>query len=146
MLRYWLPVVVWMGVIFFASTDLLSSNRTSRIIRPLLKWLKPDLSEAALGKTQFVIRKCAHVVEYAVLAVLVWRARRVTLRPGQPGWDVREAVLTATWCGAYAATDELHQYFVASRFGTLEDVALDTLGACAGLLSVWWIGRWLKRW
>ncbi len=146
MLRYWLPVVIWMGVIFFASTDLLSSNRTSRIIRPLLKWLKPDLSEEALGKAQFVIRKCAHVVEYAVLAVLIWRARRVTLRPGQPGWDVREAALTATWCCVYAATDELHQYFVASRFGTLEDVALDTLGACAGLSSVWWIGRWLKRW
>jgi VanZ family protein len=63
-----------MAVIFGGSTDLLAECRTSRIIGPIMRWFDPHISDAAIGRVQFVVRKAAHVTEYAVLALLVWRA------------------------------------------------------------------------
>src|SRR2546425_8901430 len=68
LLKYWLPVVLWMGLVFSASSDSMSSGRTSRIIGPLVRWFVPNISEAALGRMVFAVRKTAHVTEYAVLA------------------------------------------------------------------------------
>src|SRR4030081_2707248 len=73
-LRYWLPVVAWLGVIFVGSTDVMSTEQTSRIIVPFLRWLKPDISVEAIGLVQFSVRKAAHLAEYAILAMLLWRA------------------------------------------------------------------------
>ncbi len=73
-LKYWLPVVIWLCLIFIGSTDLMSAEQTSRIIRPLLRWLKPDISMETIAQVQFVVRKCAHLTEYAILAILLWRA------------------------------------------------------------------------
>ena len=47
-----------------------SSPNTSRIIRPLLLWLFPDISEASLAYLHILVRKAAHFTEYAVLALL----------------------------------------------------------------------------
>jgi VanZ family protein len=74
LLKYWLPVLVWLCFIFIGSSDLMSAEQTSRIIRPCLRWLKPDISMQAIAQIQFVVRKCAHVTEYAILALLLWRA------------------------------------------------------------------------
>src|SRR5437762_14140264 len=73
-LRYWLPLLVWLGVIFFGSTDLMSAEHTSRFIVPFLRWLKPDISPETLASIHFIVRKCAHLSEYAVLALLLLRA------------------------------------------------------------------------
>ncbi len=73
-LRYWLPLLVWLGVIFFGSTDLMSAEHTSRFIVPFLRWLKSDISIETLASIHFVIRKCAHLSEYAILALLLLRA------------------------------------------------------------------------
>src|SRR5207302_10580778 len=40
-LRYWLPVLIWLVMIFVGSTDLMSTEHTSRIIGPILRWLHP---------------------------------------------------------------------------------------------------------
>src|ERR687893_1077793 len=68
------PVVLWVGLIFFASTGSLSASNTSRILRPLLLWLFPDITEASLLQAHFLVRKSAHFAEYAVLALLAARA------------------------------------------------------------------------
>src|SRR5947199_10731561 len=73
-LRYWLPLLVWLGVIFFGSTDLMSVEHTSRFIVPFLRWLKSDISIETLASIHFVIRKCTHLSEYAILAMLLLRA------------------------------------------------------------------------
>src|SRR3954465_12696002 len=131
-LKYWLPLLIWLGVIFAGSTTSMSTEHTSRYIVPLLLWLKPGMSPNSSWIIVVVIRKCAHVSEYAVLGVLLWQAlwsvpalRRKTL-------IVFGAVLLG--CALFAASDELHQMFVKSRTPSVHDVLLDGAGALFGLL------------
>ena len=135
-LKYWLPVVAWAFLIFAGSSDALSTHRTSRIIGPILRWLNPDISEETISKIQFVIRKGAHVSEYAILSILFQRA----LYRGQSGlnrsWKAL-AVLSFFLSASYAITDEFHQHFVSSRQGSIWDVLLDSCGAAIGLFLAW---------
>jgi VanZ family protein len=131
-LKYWLPVVAWMIFIFIGSTDLLSAEHTSRFIGPFLRWFAPDISEATVGSVQLVVRKCAHLTEYAILAALLYRAfRQNQSRVG------RALVMSFLIAAVYAALDEFHQSFVASRTGSPRDVIIDCLGALAGLVIYW---------
>lgn len=102
-LTVWLPVLVWAAVIFaFSSIPSLSSG---------------------LGTWDTVLRKGAHITEYAILGLLLYRALE------------REA--PALLAGiAYAATDELHQHFVSGRHASPVDVAIDAVGVSLGML-VW---------
>ncbi len=135
-----------MLIIFSASTDALSGSQTSRFLGPLVRWLIPGLSEEAVGDVVFAIRKAAHVTEYAILSGLLWHAirkpRRDDPRPwkwSQAGW----AVLAAT---LYAATDEYHQTLTNARFGSAVDVGIDAFGAVCGVLVIWALGKWFKKW
>ena len=141
----WLPVILWMSVIFFASTEAGSPKRTSRIIGPILRWIKPDISPETISNVQHVIRKGAHLFEYGVLAVLVWLARRFEKKNWKE-WSWREARYIVAFCAVYAVTDELHQQFVSSRHASPVDVGIDTMGAAAALLAIWLLGRWRKLW
>jgi VanZ family protein len=128
-LKYWLPVLVWMIFIFIGSSDLLSAEHTSRFIGPFLRWFAPDISDATVASIQLVVRKCAHLSEYAILAALLFRA----FCQNQP--RVGRAFLVSFFIAAVsAALDEFHQSFVASRTGSPWDVMTDCLGALAGLL------------
>ena len=71
----------------------------------------------------YVLRKCAHVTEYAILAALLMRALGRAL----------PAFLLGV---AYAASDELHQHFVRGRHGSPVDVAIDGAGVAIGLVLV----------
>jgi VanZ family protein len=138
-LKYWLPVLIWLGFIFIGSTDLMSAEHTSRFLIPFLHWLKPDFSPEALAQVHFVLRKLGHVTEYAILAMLFWRALRretdpqikavLRLRSGQ-------TLFLSVWilCAIFAATDEFHQSFVPSRGAAWSDVMIDSAGAIFGLL------------
>ena len=128
-MKYWLPVIAWMLLIFIASTDLMSAQHTSRFIGPFLLWLHPGISPEALRAVQFAVRKAAHVMEYAILGVLLVRAWRGGVR-AICWWHALAALLMA---GTYAALDEFHQSFVASRTGSPLDVAIDTCGAALGV-------------
>jgi VanZ family protein len=94
-------VLVWAGVIFALSSI-------------------PSLS-SGLGTWDEVLRKCAHVTEYAILGLLLLRAI---------GHEV-PALLVGI---AYAATDEVHQHFVAGRHGSPVDIAIDAVGLVLGML------------
>jgi VanZ family protein len=133
-----------MLVIFLASTDLGSHQRTGRILGPLLRWIYPDISDAGIKTIQAVVRKSGHVIEYALLALLWWRARRMS-RPGQ-GWAWREFWIVVVCCAAYAISDELHQHFVSTRQASPWDVLLDTAGAAGALLVLWRAGIYRRRW
>ena len=89
--RYWLPVLVWMGVIFSASSDSLSFQHSSRLIGPVVRWLFPHLSDEAVHAIVVIARKCAHLAEYAVLTLLLWRALRKPPEPDAPRWRWSEA-------------------------------------------------------
>jgi VanZ family protein len=96
----WLAVVLWAAVIFgFSSVPSLGSG--------LETW---DL----------LLRKLAHLAEFALLGALLARA---------------VAELPALWLGVvYAGSDELHQHFVAGREAALLDVGIDACGVLAGIL------------
>jgi VanZ family protein len=101
LLTVWLPVFVWAAVIFTLSAI-------------------PSLS-TGLGTWDTILRKGAHLTEYAVLGGLLYRALG------------REALALVVGI-AYAATDELHQYFVRGRHATPVDVAIDAVGVAVGML------------
>jgi VanZ like family len=99
-LALWAPVVVWAAVIFALSSI-------------------PSLS-TGLGTWDLLLRKLAHVVEFAILGALLFRALR------------REPMAVALGA-AYAATDEVHQAFVRGREGAPLDWLIDVVGgAVAG--------------
>jgi VanZ family protein len=131
-LKYWLPVLAWMIFIFIGSTDLLSAEHTSRFIGPFLRWFAPDVSDATVASVQLVVRKCAHLTEYAILAALLSRA----FRQSQPRVG-RALAISFPIAAVYAALDEFHQSFVASRTGSPWDVMIDCVGALAGVLIYW---------
>jgi len=135
-----------MVLIFSASSDTMSSQHTSRFIGPFLRWLKPDISEEALSRIQYMVRKSAHMTEYAVLAVLLWRAWRQPAKNDPRPWQWREAGLALACCLAYAASDEVHQAFVPSREARVGDVMYDVTGATLGLLAWRFLGCWRKAW
>ena len=80
----------------------------------------PSLS-TGLGTWDTILRKGAHLTEYGVLGGLLYRALG------------REALALATGI-VYAATDELHQYFVRGRHASPVDVAIDAVGVAVGML------------
>ncbi len=141
-LRYWLPVLAWMALIFTGSGDANSGQRTSRIIGPILRWLFPALSTEAVEMGIVLVRKCAHVVEYAVLAALVWRALHRPVRGERRPWSRGHAWGAFFVACAYAVSDEFHQTWVATRQGSPWDVLVDAVGAGAGLWVLW---RWRRR-
>jgi len=145
-LKYWLPILFWMGLIFTASGDTLSFKHSSRIIAPILRWLFPHLANDTVQLIVFLVRKCAHLTEYAVLAWLFWRAMRKPMRNDPRPWKWNEAFIALACVALYATSDEIHQVFVPARQGSVLDVLIDTSGAALGLVAVWAVGRWRKLW
>jgi len=135
-----------MALIFSASADSHSYQHSSRFVEPLLRWLFPHLSEARIHDMHEVIRKCAHLTEYAVLALLIRRAVRRSAKTDSRPWNWPGVRLTLLLVMVYAATDEFHQSFVPTRTSLVSDVFIDTTGGALGLLALWMIGRWRKHW
>src|SRR6266702_840056 len=131
-LKYWLPVLIWLGLIFVGSTDALSAEQTSRFLVPFLRWLDPQISIAAIAAIQLVVRKVGHITEYGILAMLLWRGLRRGTR-----FQARVSILfLLAWLAAtiFAVTDEFHQSFVPLRTASPIDVMIDICGAMIGLI------------
>jgi VanZ family protein len=131
-LKYWLPLLIWVSVIFVGSTNLMSAEHTSRFVVPFLLWLKPGMSPQTIWLILIAARKCAHVTEYAVLSLLLWRALRAVPILHKKALTVFGVVMVG--CALFAASDEFHQMFVKSRTPSVRDVLLDIAGAILGLL------------
>jgi VanZ family protein len=130
------PLLLWMAFIFFASTAQLSASNTSRIIRPLLIWLFPEISEERLVFAHFMVRKLAHLTEYAILGLLAARAFLTSSREGlRRRWFVCAGLLVTI----YALSDELHQRFVPARTGSIYDSLIDITG---GLIALSLLAAW----
>jgi VanZ family protein len=127
------PVLLWILVIYVGSSAELSASNTSRVIRPLLLWLFPDITEPALLSAHFYVRKAAHFTEYAVLALLAARALLGSAREGvRRNW----AALSFAFVAACALLDEFHQSFLSARTGTIYDSLLDMIGGACALAAV----------
>ena len=123
------PLILWIGFIFFLSSDQGSMTQTSRFIGPLLHFLFPTAPEETIQLYHFYIRKAAHVTEYAILALFAWRAF-------SSGRTIARAYL---WLSCMvlvviiASIDEFNQSFEPSRGSSPYDVLLDVTGGIAAL-------------
>jgi VanZ family protein len=128
LLKRWWPALVWAVVISLFSTSAFTSEKTGRIIIPILGWLMPHAAMATLLVIHHVIRKCGHFTEYFILSLLVLRGIRAGRRDVRIGWALAAIAIVA----CYAWLDEFHQTFVPGRTPAIADVLLDTAGAiCA---------------
>ncbi len=139
--KRWLPVGLWMALIFVVSTSLGSFEHTSLIVEPLLRWLNPGISPSAIELVHVLIRKAGHLTEYAILAALILRAEEMP----HPTDLTRRYWRSAGWAllltAFYAATDEWHQSFVPGRTASPVDVLIDSIG---GLLAISLATLWRK--
>lgn len=110
-LFYWLPPLVWMALIYYGSAQ------------PTL----PTLSDSLLDA---MVKYGAHFIEYAVLALLWYRA--IYTRFSHPMIQPLALIIVAV----YALSDEFHQSFVPGRSATWQDLAVDVIGGASALL-VW---------
>lgn len=126
-LSRYLPLVIWLAFISFASSDSFSADNTSRIIGPLVLWLFPNTSPETMATIHFMMRKLAHFTEYAILGFLAARAFRPYRR-----WFLISAILIAV----YALLDEYHQTFVPSRTASIFDSFIDMAGGLTALIFI----------
>ncbi len=110
----WLPLLLWMAVIFYMS------GRTREQV-------------PSFGTWDLLVKKGSHFLAYGFFALLAWWAVRDWKRPFLPAF---------TLTLLYAISDEFHQTLVPTRHGQPTDVLIDIAGGLTMLLILWyWLGR-----
>lgn len=104
--KRWSLVLLWMIVIYYWSSI-------------------PDLQSGLEIVWDTVLRKVAHLSEYAILSGLIAHAI------GRKRWQLELALCLSI---LYAVSDEIHQLFVLQRTGSVVDVGIDAIGIIIGLL------------
>ena len=127
--RAWFPLIAWMAVIFFFSTETFSGANTAGIIAGALKFLFPSLSISQLEFWHGVCRKAGHVTEYSILGFLAWRTFSI-----YPWAGPKPKLFAAAFVLVFALSDEFHQRFVPSRTSSLMDVGYDFMGGLIALM------------
>ena len=135
------PLVIWIGVIFFFSSSQGSMSQTSLFIGPLLQFLFPEMPDETRLAVHGLVRKAAHITEYAVLAMLAVRTIGLTTNIGTwPTW-----LISLTIVASVAALDEFNQSFLPQRTGSTYDVLIDIAGGILGILLAALISQWSTR-
>lgn len=142
----WVLILCLMGAIYgLSGQDAESSNQLSGgVVRKVLALFHPDYQNLPREQQllleeecQYLVRKAAHFLEYALLAFLT----ALSLYPiGKRG-----GLAAVIFAACFAALDELHQGGIAGRSAQFTDVLIDTAGAAAGaaaaLVLLWLIRR-----
>ena len=132
-LSFWLPVFLWCGLIFTMSSI-------------------PTLPKVGFIWWDFIMKKSAHLIEYAILYFLLWRAvtkaslkvKNRCLRVETQGVvlkDIKIWIIPLIFGLLYAMSDEFHQSFVMGRTSKVRDVGFDFLGM---LLMLYWLKKKTK--
>jgi VanZ family protein len=122
-----------MGVIFWMSTGMFSSEHTSRFIVPFLNFFFPGLAPPQVDTIHGLFRKTGHVSEYFLLGLLFFHAFRSN---SLQKWRLRWTIYSIIGVVFYAVSDELHQVFVSSRTASLIDVGIDSAGGVLSQLAI----------
>ena len=118
-------LILWMIVIFIMSNSpsvesINQSNFITNLINKILNVKNIELLD-------FIVRKLAHLFEYAVLGVLTINCLK--------DYKVKKIIVfSIIICFLYACSDEIHQLFIMGRSGKFIDVIIDTIGASIGVL------------
>lgn len=145
----WIVLIVWAVFIFSNSADngTTSGGKSDVIANYVIDAVYPDYENMDAEKKEslhsdvvFIVRKGAHITEFAVLGVLTsllisqyTEKRRI--------WYPASIVCSVI----YASTDEFHQLFVPGRGGQVRDVLIDSIGILVGCSAVLLIITLVKR-
>ncbi len=136
------PLILWTGVILFLSTSQASMAETSRFIRPLIEFFFPSAAPDTFLLAHAFIRKTAHFVEYAVLALFAARAfSNSSVNILSRYWALFSFALVIL----IAVIDESNQSLDASRTGSAWDALLDTSGGLSAILIFYLILRRIRK-
>ena len=116
--KWWLPVVAWMIVIFIGSSI-------------------GNIPRVGGKTTDGLVHRAAHIAEFAVLGVLLLRA----VSHDKP-ITKREIIITLIVIALYGASDEFHQRFTPGRSSEGISVLFDVAG---GAVGVWLYRKWRQR-
>jgi VanZ family protein len=146
--RAWIPALLWLALIAFESTSLMSAENTGHLLLAIARFFDPLITLAHLQRLNAVGRKFGHGVGYGILSLLMLRAWWATLMLPRSAtrlppwsamvtsWSARAAVLALLSAAAVAGLDEWHQTLLAERTGTIRDVALDITAAALVQLAI----------
>ncbi|MCB0308571.1 MAG: VanZ family protein [Bdellovibrionales bacterium] len=125
--QYWAPCVFWtLGIALFSS-DYFSAGSTQSIVRRLLSFAFPLMSDLTAHQIHMAIRKLAHVVTYGTLFSTYVMALGRSFKPWMSvNWHTFSFGILGTL--VTACLDEWHQTFSSARTGTILDVGWDSLG------------------
>lgn len=120
-------------IFFFSSENATKSDSTSQGVTMQVlsgfssfRELPEEKKTEIVQNVQFSVRKTAHFSIYALLGLLMrFSFQFIPVKGKKALWSYPACVL-------YAASDEIHQYFVPGRSCELRDVGIDSLGALLG--------------
>ena len=139
--RAWIPALLWLAVIAFESTAVMSADNTGHFLLAIARFFDPRITLAQLQLLNAAGRKIGHCIGYGILSLLMLRAwwatlmlpRSATRLPSWSAmvttWSARAAVLALLSAATVAGLDEWHQTLLPARTGTIRDVALDIMAA-----------------
>ena len=117
------------------STGAYSSSVTGWLLTQLLFLLHIHLTPATFMTIHFLIRKLAHITEYAIFSLLLY----YSFAPRHPErWSARSALGAVVVAALFSLADEYHQSFVPGRTASLKDCGIDTAGALFGIALLYW--------
>jgi VanZ family protein len=128
---WWVMTLAWAALIFCLSTRTFSPSFSRGLLVWMLHLLHLQVSAGTFNLLHALLRKLAHLIEYAMFALLLYGFpddKRLGL------WRPRRAVICIAIAAAYSLTDEFHQSFVPGRHASLRDCGLDTMGASLAML------------
>ena len=127
----WLIAAVLMVLLIWGNSMVVGDG-SSALSLTVLGWARGMLASLGLPYgwlTNFIVRKAAHVTEYAILGILTFQA----LDPLRK-LDVSHVLVALVPCFIVAAVDESIQHFVPGRCGQIPDVLIDSFGAYLGIV------------
>ena len=131
--KYLILTILWMLFIFVMSqTPGNDSSKQSNFIVDIIIHILPITRDTL----SFIVRKCAHMTEYAILTFLLYKTFVHKQNP-----LIKSFLFTVL----YACSDEFHQLFVDGRSCEIRDWAIDTVGALVGALAFYIIYIIIKK-
>jgi len=130
-LLWWALTLMWAALIFYLSTQTFAPDFSQCVLAVVLHFLHLRISPDTFSFLHALLRKLAHLTEYAIFALFLYglpgeRRRRL--------WQPQRAITSILVAALYSLTDEYHQLYVPGRHASLLDCGLDTIGASLAML------------
>ena len=128
---WWILTLAWAALIFYLSTQTFTPDFSRGLLADAFYFLHLHVSPSAFKFLHALLRKLAHLTEYAIFALLLYGL------PGEKSqmlWRPRRALICILVAAVYSLTDEYHQLHVPGRHASLLDCGLDTIGASLAML------------